>query len=63
LAAPLDAARPLPTLLQVMRFLGQDAPPELADGSIEDFWSWAVTHWDMTRVPRVAGIVVESLGS
>jgi glutamyl-Q tRNA(Asp) synthetase len=61
-AAPLDATRPLPALLQVMRFLGQDVPPELAAGSIENFWRWAVTHWDMTRVPRVPGIVVEATG-
>ncbi|BAV33160.1 glutamyl-Q tRNA(Asp) ligase [Sulfuricaulis limicola] len=58
LAAPLDAARPMPALLQVMRFLGQEVPPELADGSLADFWRWAVMHWDMTRVPRVAGIIV-----
>jgi glutamyl-Q tRNA(Asp) synthetase len=61
-AAPLDAARPLPALLQVMRFLGQNVPPELTEGSIEDFWRWAVTHWNMTRVPRVAGIVVKETG-
>jgi glutamyl-Q tRNA(Asp) synthetase len=61
-ATPLDAVRPLPALLQVMRFLGQDAPPELAAGGLEDFWRWAVTHWDMTRVPRVAGIVVKATG-
>jgi glutamyl-Q tRNA(Asp) synthetase len=61
-AAPLDAARPLPSLLQVMRFLGQDVPPELAAGSIENFWRWAVTHWDTTPVPRVPGIVVKANG-
>jgi glutamyl-Q tRNA(Asp) synthetase len=61
-AAPLDAVRPLPALLQAMRFLGQDAPPELAAGGLEDFWRWAVTHWDMARVPRVAGIVVKATG-
>jgi glutamyl-Q tRNA(Asp) synthetase len=62
LAAPLDAARPLPTLLQVMRFLGQDAPPELAAGSLADFWRWAATHWNMTRVPQVPGIIVKATG-
>lgn len=58
LAAPLDATRPLPALLQVMRFLGQDVPGELMEGSIEDFWRWAVGNWDVGRVPRVLGIVV-----
>jgi len=60
LAAPLDAVRPLPALLQVMRFLGQDVPPELAAGSLADFWRWAVENWDVGRVPRVAGIVVKA---
>ena len=61
-ATPLDAVRPLPALLQVMLFLGQAAPPELAAGSLGDFWRWAVTHWDVGRVPRVAGIVVKATG-
>lgn len=61
LAAPLDTAHPLPTLLQVMRFLGQDVPVELIEGSVEDFWRWAVTHWDMTRVLREPGIIVKAI--
>jgi glutamyl-Q tRNA(Asp) synthetase len=61
-AAPLDIARPLPSLLRVMRFLGQEVSPELADGGIEDFWRWAVAHWDVGRMPRVAGVVVETIG-
>ncbi len=61
-AAPLDTAHPLPTLLQVMRFLGQDVPVELIEGSIGDFWRWAVGNWDVGRVPRVAGMVVDTVG-
>lgn len=59
LAAPLDATRPLPALLQILRFLGQELPPELADGSLEYFWRWAVTNWDAARIPRVPGVVVK----
>jgi glutamyl-Q tRNA(Asp) synthetase len=59
-ATPLDAARPLPALLQVMRFLGQDVPVELIEGSVEDFWQWAVENWDVGRVPRMTGKVVET---
>ena len=62
LAAPLDPARPLPVLLQAMRFLGQEVSPELAEGSLEDFWHWAVGNWEVRRVPRVAGVVVETTG-
>jgi glutamyl-Q tRNA(Asp) synthetase len=60
LAAPLDPARPLPALLQVMRFLGQDPPPALVESNLEDFWRWAVTHWDVRRVPCVPGVVVKT---
>ncbi len=63
LAAPLDPARQLPALLEVMRFLGQEVSPELADAGIEDFWRWAVGNWEVERVPRVAGMVVETKGS
>ena len=59
-AAPLDATDPLPALLQVLRFLGQEVSPELADGSVEEFWRWAVAHWRVERVPRVPGVVVET---
>ncbi len=59
-AAPLDVACPLPALLQVVRFLGQEVSPELEDGSIEDFWRWAVAHWDVGCIPHTPGIVVET---
>jgi len=61
LAAPLDNARPLLALLQVMRFLGQEIPPELAETNLDDFWRWAIVHWRSERVPQVLGIVVETL--
>ncbi|MEW6330340.1 MAG: tRNA glutamyl-Q(34) synthetase GluQRS [Pseudomonadota bacterium] len=56
-AAPADATRPLPLLCQVLRFLGQEVPPELAEGRVEDFWRWTVENWDVGRVPRVARVV------
>ena len=62
LAAPLDNARPLLALLQVMRFLGQEIPPELAETNLDDFWRWAIVHWRSERVPPVLGIVVETTG-
>lgn len=59
-AAPADVACPVPLLCQVLRFLGQTVPPELDDGSIEDFWRWAMTNWNLAFVPRVPGVVVET---
>ncbi len=62
-ATPVDATNPLPMLIQVLRFLGQEPPLELIDGSLADFWLWAVRQWFLERVPRVPGIVVERPGS
>jgi glutamyl-Q tRNA(Asp) synthetase len=59
-AEPLDTAGPLPALLRVLRFLGQDVSPELADGGLADLWRWAIAHWRVDRVPRVPGVVVET---
>jgi glutamyl-Q tRNA(Asp) synthetase len=62
-AAPADAARPASMLYQVLRFLGQDPPPALAESDLDDFWRWSIAHWRVDRVPHMAGIVVETPGS
>jgi len=59
-AAPLDPARPLPALLQVMRFLGQDPPAALADSNLDEFWRWAIANWSEEHVPRVTGVILET---
>ncbi|HSD97476.1 MAG TPA: tRNA glutamyl-Q(34) synthetase GluQRS [Sulfuricaulis sp.] len=59
-ATPADVARPVPMLYQVLRFLGQDPPSALVESNLDDFWHWAVTHWNVGRVPRVTGMVVET---
>ncbi|MEX2163316.1 MAG: tRNA glutamyl-Q(34) synthetase GluQRS [Sulfuricaulis sp.] len=63
LAAPLDPARPLPALIQVLRFLGQEAPKELAEGSTEDFWRWVAANWRLESVPRMPSVVMEIPGT
>ena len=60
LAAPLDLARPLPTLLQALRFLGQELQMDYAEGGVENFWRWAVGNWEMGQVPMVPGATVET---
>jgi glutamyl-Q tRNA(Asp) synthetase len=59
-AAPLDPARPLLALTKVLRLLGQEASKQLAEGSIEDFWRWAVANWHVAHIPRVPGVIVET---
>jgi glutamyl-Q tRNA(Asp) synthetase len=48
-AAPIDPSRPIPSLYLAWRLLGQSEPPPGLD--IETFWSWAIPHWRMDRVP------------
>ena len=62
-AAPVDSDQPLPILYKVLRFLGQEPHNDLTKGSLDDFWRWAVAHWRVEQVPRVAGVVVETPGS
>lgn len=51
-APPLDRSRPLPALWRALCFLGQHPPRELLEGSLDDFWQWAVRHWKVEKVPR-----------
>jgi hypothetical protein len=50
-------------LIQVLEFLGQEVQPQLAEGSIEDFWRWAVAKWEVKAVPRVPSVVVEMVST
>jgi len=43
LAAPIDPLRPLPALVQALRFLG--APEVRAVGSLAEFWAQAAAAW------------------
>ena len=42
-AIPLDDVRR--TLVKSLDALGQQPPPELAESSLNDIWSWAIKHW------------------
>ena len=53
-AAPLDTAKPLPALVAALSFLGQQPPRDLARGTINEFWDWALENWRLDRVPRLA---------
>ena len=51
-AAAIDAAHPLPHLISALRFLGQEPPAQLCDGTVSEFWRWAIANWQLERVPR-----------
>jgi glutamyl-Q tRNA(Asp) synthetase len=52
LAPPVDARNPVPVLVQVMQFLGQAPPAPLRRVPLAEFWTWALAHWDASRIPR-----------
>lgn len=52
LAAPLDPARPTPSLVTALGFLGQAPPQDLAAADVATVWAWARAHWQLARVPR-----------
>ena len=58
LAAPLDAAKPLPALVAALSFLGQQPPPDLTRGTVRELWDWAMNNWKLERVPHVASAPV-----
>ncbi|HWK73093.1 MAG TPA: tRNA glutamyl-Q(34) synthetase GluQRS [Povalibacter sp.] len=44
-AAAIDLARPNGELWRALRFLQQDPPRELLEGSLAELWNWAIVHW------------------
>tara|TARA_R110002049_G_scaffold58547_8_gene159089 strand:+ start:1564 stop:2454 length:891 start_codon:yes stop_codon:yes gene_type:complete len=60
-AAPLDHKTPLPALLRALKFLGQPLSEELAEGDIANVLQWAIAHWDIQAVPKLANIRLESI--
>lgn len=51
LAPALNSADPLPQLVRVLEFLGQEPPSDLAGAGLADFWSWAVANWAVHKIP------------
>lgn len=51
LAPAVEVGVPLPLLFKVLEFLGQDPPRELLQGDLASFWSWAIAHWAVAKIP------------
>jgi glutamyl-Q tRNA(Asp) synthetase len=47
-------AEPAAQLAAALGFLAQEPPDELARGTVDDVWGWAVSHW---RAERFAGVM------
>lgn len=53
-AAPLPTDRPAALLHAALVFLGQQPPVALRAAGVAACWQWAIAHWDVGRIPRVA---------
>jgi glutamyl-Q tRNA(Asp) synthetase len=51
LAPALDLRRPVPLLTRTLDFLGQRPPADLAEASPDEFWQWAIAHWQAKNIP------------
>jgi len=48
----LAAESPLPQLLIIFSLLGLAPPPSLRSATISAAWSWAITQWNVNKVPK-----------
>lgn len=48
------------TLLQALQFLGQQPEPALKGAGVNEILAWAVPHWDIQAVPKLANIRLDS---
>ena len=53
LAPAVAATEGVPLLVRTLRFLGQEVPGEVARLSLREFWPWAISTWQIGRVPKV----------
>lgn len=56
LARPLDPHQPQQQLWQALDYLRQNPWPELRQASLGTLWSWALTHWQVPRIPSQRSI-------
>ena len=60
-ATELSLSHPQSRLVQALRFLGQAPPRDLANAGIEEVWGWAISHWNLSAVPRIPQRSVEEI--
>lgn len=51
-ATAIDKHNPIPNLLKILGYLGQEPEQELIDANLDEFWQWAIAHWQLSRIPR-----------
>jgi glutamyl-Q tRNA(Asp) synthetase len=48
----LSADAPLPQLCAIFSLLGLAPPPSLVSATISTAWRWAITQWNLNKVPK-----------
>lgn len=61
LAAPIEAANPVPILNAALDFLGQDSVTGCAPQDTQSFWQRAIAGWRINRVPRTRTLQAPAL--
>lgn len=52
LAEPISISSATQLIFEALKFLGQNPPLEIKNASLDESWCWAMTHWDLTNVPK-----------
>ncbi|QEW05521.1 tRNA glutamyl-Q(34) synthetase GluQRS [Nitrincola iocasae] len=58
LAPALENRNPAIELLQALRILNQELPPEPLSQTVESLLQWAISHWHIERVPAIQSIPI-----
>ncbi len=54
-ALPIDNPRPL--LIKTLQFLNQMPPEALQEATLDEFWQWAIQHWQLDKIPKQHTII------
>ena len=62
-APPVNEKKPAETLFYLLSRLKQSPPAELKGAAPSELLEWAIAHWDVSRLPRVRSLPLESGGA
>jgi glutamyl-Q tRNA(Asp) synthetase len=60
LAAPVDASRPVTTLLRILDLLQQEPPAEFARGDVKSVLEWAVENWHAAKLRGIRTLLAHA---
>ena len=58
LAKPIMDQCAIELMINALYFLGQRPDNSLKNAALKDIWHWAISHWDIQRVPKARAIPV-----